>query len=55
MGRARRVNDEALGVADVGDEVEQLDRVDETPSRRRSARNAERDDAPGSVREVLLR
>ena len=51
VGGAGRVDDQALGVADVGEEAEQLDAVDEPPAGVRAALDAERDEAAEAARE----
>ena len=47
------MNHEALGVADVGQVREQLDRVDELPARFQAALDAEADDAAEAFLQVL--
>ena len=54
VGGGGGVDDEALGVADVGEEAEELDVVDESDTLGAAALDAEDDHAAGAVGEVLL-
>ena len=55
VGRRRRMDGERARVADVGDVVEQLQRVDEPPPRLMPAGEFEADQAAEAALEILLR
>jgi len=53
VGGAGRVDDERFGVADVGEEREELQGVDEFPPRLKAALDAEGEDGPRPFWQVL--
>src|SRR6185437_217078 len=54
MGGGSRVNDQALGVADVGQVREEAEAIDKGPPGRETSLDPEGQDAPGSIRQVPL-
>ena len=55
MRRRRRMDGERARVADVGDVIEELQRVDEAPARLAPGREFEADEAAKAALEIFLR
>ena len=55
VGRRRGMDGERAGVADVGDVIEQLQRVDETPPRLAPAGELEADQSAVAALQIFLR